>query len=60
MLSSLAIGQCNHGTGTDFYFAIFYREWSWWYGHLYITTLSPNNITYHVENSTGAINSSYV
>ena len=57
MLSSL--GQCNHGT--DFYFAIYQREWSrWWYesSHLFITTLSPNNVTYHVENSTGTIVSS--
>ena len=54
MLSNL--GQCNHGT--DFYSAIYQREWWWWDNYLYITTLSPNNVTYHIENSTGAIISS--
>ena len=57
MLSSL--GQCNHGT--DFYFAMYQRQvWPWWYGHLYITTLSPNNVTYHIENSTAIISSGNV
>ena len=53
MLSSL--GQCNHGT--DFYFATYQRQvWAWWDGHLHITTLSPNNVAYHIENSTAIIN----
>ena len=57
MLSSL--GQCNHGT--DFYFATYQRQvWARWDGHLHITTLSPNNVTYHIENSTAIITSGNV
>ena len=53
MLTSL--GQCNHGT--DFYLAIGTSR-QCWYGHLQVTTVSPNSVTYHIENSTGIIISS--